>query len=174
MRWRPPRSIGLDHLVWHVLWKWAVRGHRKKGRQWIQRKYFHTAGTRTWTFACDIPGRKGDEPPKLMKRAYAGDTKIRRHVKVQAAMNPYAPRWEAYMEERLALQTTNSLRGKGRVLSLWRSQDGQCPVCGEPITCDTGWHVHQVIYRSKGGSDHRDNLRLLHPNCHRQLHVTDW
>lgn len=163
----------LDHLVWHVLWQWAVRRHRNKSRRWIRRKYFRTVGTRTWTFACDLPRRKGDAPPKLMKLAYAGDTKIRRHVKVQAAMNPYSPRWEAYMEKRLTLQMANSLRGKGRILRLWRSQDGHCPACGELLTNDTGWHVHHVIYRSQGGSDHQDNLRLLHPNCHRQLHGTD-
>jgi RNA-directed DNA polymerase len=163
----------LDYLVWHVLWQWAVRRHRNKGRQWIRRKYFRTVGTRTWTFACDRTRRKGDVPPKLMSLAYAGDTKIRRHVKVQAALNPYSPRWEAYMEKRLTLQMANSLRGKGRIFSLWKSQDGRCPACKEPLTCDTGWHVHHVIYRAKGGSDHRDNLRLLHPNCHRQLHVTD-
>ena len=32
------------------------------------------------------------------------------------------------------------------------------------------WHIHHLLWRSKGGSDSIENLVLLHPNCHRQVH----
>ncbi|WP_261298988.1 HNH endonuclease [Shewanella holmiensis] len=34
-----------------------------------------------------------------------------------------------------------------------------------------GWNVHHIVERGKGGSDEMENLVLLHPNCHRQLHA---
>ena len=41
------------------------------------------------------------------------------------------------------------------------------------ITRDTGWHLHHVIKRSRGGSDKLTNLVLLHPNCRTQLHALE-
>ena len=54
---------------------------------------------------------------------------------------------------------------------LWRQQDGLCPYCGQAITWTTGWSVHHIFPRSQGGSDRLENLQLLHPDCHRQLHA---
>ncbi len=53
---------------------------------------------------------------------------------------------------------------------LWLQQEGKCPYCGQAITPFSGWSVHHIIPRSQGGSNAIDNLQLLHPNCHRQLH----
>jgi RNA-directed DNA polymerase len=50
------------------------------------------------------------------------------------------------------------------------AQDGKCPVCDRPLTLEEGWHVHHLLWRSRGGTDEIDNLFLLHPNCHRQVH----
>ena len=36
-----------------------------------------------------------------------------------------------------------------------------------------GTHTHHIIYRVMGGPDTMDNLMLLHPECHRQLHAND-
>ena len=49
-------------------------------------------------------------------------------------------------------------------------QNGQCLVCSQPLTLAEGWHVHHLLWRAFGGDDNIDNLVLLHPNCHRQLH----
>ncbi|WP_174891665.1 HNH endonuclease signature motif containing protein [Candidatus Hamiltonella defensa] len=38
---------------------------------------------------------------------------------------------------------------------------------------ESGWHIHNVIPRVKGGPDTLNNLILLHPVCHRQLHNQD-
>ncbi|WP_295509365.1 HNH endonuclease [uncultured Pseudoalteromonas sp.] len=43
-------------------------------------------------------------------------------------------------------------------------------MCRHKITKETGWNNHHIVERVKGGSDEPDNLVLLHPNCHRQLH----
>jgi RNA-directed DNA polymerase len=95
---------------------------------------------------------------------------IRRHVKVRSDANPYDPSWELYFEERLSAQLASNLRGRGTTRYLWLEQDGKCLVCGQSLTLEEAWHVHHLRWRSHGGDDTVDNLVLLHPNCHRQIH----
>jgi len=64
----------------------------------------------------------------------------------------------------------NKLKGKYQLRSLWRSQKGICPICHGKITEETGWARHHITWRSHGGGDTLDNLALLHPNCHMQVH----
>ncbi len=137
----------LDHLVWKLLWQWAKRRHRGKSRTWIRRRYWRTQGTRTWTFATTV---LIDGKPRTLSLVYATDTPIRRHVKVRAEVNPYAPQWEDYLLERHIEQGANSLHGRKRLLRLWLSQDGRCSECGELITRETGWAVHHEQRRVEG------------------------
>jgi RNA-directed DNA polymerase len=65
---------------------------------------------------------------------------------------------------------SGTLTGRGTAHYLWLEQEGKCPVCAEPLTLEDGWHVHHLLWRTHGGSDAIDNLVLLHPNCHRQVH----
>jgi hypothetical protein len=67
-------------------------------------------------FACDS-GKKNDliDGPELMKLARAGDIKIRRHVKVQAAANPYDPHWNKYFVGRRPV----TVAGSGQ--DLWKA-----------------------------------------------------
>ncbi len=58
----------------------------------------------------------------------------------------------------------------GKLRRLYQRQRGKCTVCQTKITKETGWHTHHVVAKHLGGSDNMDNLQLLHPNCHRQLH----
>jgi RNA-directed DNA polymerase len=160
----------LDFLVWKLLWQWAKRRHRGKSRPWIRRRYWRTQGTRTWTFATTVVI---DGKPRTLSLVYATDTPIRRHVKVRAEVNPYAPQWEEYLMERHIEQEANSLQGRKRLLRLWLTQDGRCSECDEPITRETGWAVHHAQRRADGGSEWYSNLRLLHPNCHRKHHANE-
>ena len=41
---------------------------------------------------------------------------------------------------------------------------------GQDLTEERGWEIHHVTWKVHGGTDNTDNLILLHPNCHRQLH----
>lgn len=53
------------------------------------------------------------------------------------------------------------------------SQKGKCEHCQTPIRLETGWHIHHIQPKHLGGTDRLDNLVLLHPNCHRQVHSKD-
>lgn len=66
------------------------------------------------------------------------------------------------------------MAGQWKVLYLWQRQQKCCPVCRFPITFETEWNIHHIVEKVKGGSDELDNLVLLHPDCHRQLHVQNY
>jgi RNA-directed DNA polymerase len=154
----------IDHEIVMALWRWAKRRHRDKSGRWIRRKYF----TRHWVFIGRVRGKDGAH--RTVTLIQARKTPIVRHVKVRAAANPYDPQWEPYFEKRLQRKMAATLRGKRMLLCLWQSQNGVCPVCGAKLTEETDWDRHHVVQRVHGGPDTTDNLVLLHPTCHRQVH----
>ncbi len=154
----------VDYEIWKTLWQWARRRHPNKGTRWIKSKYFVRQGTRDWIFACN------EEASGREKLVYAKQTPIRRHVKIKAEANPFDPKWEEYFEERIGFKMANSMEGRKKLLTLWRSQEGICPACNQKIDKETGWNSHHILQRSMGGPDGNQNRVLMHPNCHRQVH----
>ena len=158
----------VDNETFLKLWSWAKRRHPNKNPTWIKEKYFKSTGTRNWVFQATLPIEKG----KLhtIRLANAMDVAIKRHIKIKNGANPYDPEWEIYFEGRLGLNMLESLKERKRLLHLWYDQDGICPLCSQKITKESGWHIHHLIRRVDGGKDTMDNLVLLHPNCHDQVH----
>lgn len=161
----------VDNVIWKTLWRWACRRHPNKSLRWIKTKYFVRLGGRNWVFGIKVKRDDGSE--RWVTLTKASDTPIRRHIKIKGDANPFDPAWEPYFEERIARSMKKSLAGRRRLLSLWSAQDGKCPSCGERITTKTGWNIHHLLPRHRGGKDILTNLTLLHPNCHRQLHSQD-
>lgn len=158
----------MDHAIFKKLWWWARRRHPRKSATWVKQKYFTTQGTRNWVFTGEVKGEDGNT--KLVHLRKATDVKVQRHILIQGAANPFDPAWETYFEKRLDVKMERNLAGKRRLLSLWKEQNGTCPLCNQRITRITGWHSHHLVWRSKGGTDHTENRVLLHPTCHTQLH----
>jgi RNA-directed DNA polymerase len=158
----------LDHHIFKALWRWAKRRHSGKHPLWIKEKYFQDTPPRRWVFSGYISNHQGQS---LKRHLHRLDTiPIKRHIKVKASANPFDPAWELYFEKRADRQMAQSLAGRSRLTTLWHRQQGRCPHCHQKITTDSGWHVHHIVWRSHGGSDRLDNLLLLHPACHYQLH----
>lgn len=154
----------VDYRIWKLLWKWCRRRHANRRKRWIKSKYFKSNGPRNWTFQGTTP--EGG----VVRLQYASDIAIKRHTKIKAEANPYAPEWESYFEQRLVRNWKNSMKGRWKLVSLWSEQNKRCLVCNCHITQETGWNIHHLIERHKGGTDALSNLVLLHPNCHRQVH----
>jgi RNA-directed DNA polymerase len=157
----------MDHAIFQSLWRWAKRRHPNKPKQWVRHKYFTSIQGHHWVFYGTSLCRGKTREHHLIRMAY---TPIKRHVKVKSKANPYDPAWESYFEARLGVQMANNLRGRRKLLYLWREQNGICPVCNQPITQLTGWHNHHIVWRTLGGLDNAENRVLLHPTCHRQVH----
>jgi len=155
----------VDYRVWKMLWKWCRRRHKNRRFHWVKSKYFKTVGKRNWVFSGEW------EESKILRLFSCNDVVIKRHTKIKAEANPYDLAFEEYFEQRLERAWRESMQGKRKVLMLWLRQQQYCVMCRHKITKETGWNIHHIVERVKGGSDELDNLVLLHPNCHRQLHV---
>lgn len=158
----------MEHLVFHALWRWAVRRHRGKNAIWIRRKYFRSVGGQNWVFGATVKGEGGEQQPRDLYSLSA--MTIERHAKVKGEYNPFDPTWEMYGETLRQQRALNSMRHKSKWVSLYKSQDGLCALCGCKITSVTGWHDHHIVFRLHGGTDALSNRVLLHPDCHRKVH----
>src|SRR5262249_13136018 len=130
--------------------------------------YFCRIKGRDWIFYAQIKGKDGEPQTLLLYWAVKMPTK--RHIQIKGEANPYDPAWEVYFEERLGLQMSDNLRERKKLLRLWFGQKGICHICDQKITKESGWNIHHIRRRTDGGKDTMDNLMLLHPNCHRQVH----
>jgi len=90
----------VDHEIWRALWRWARRRHPKKSRDWVKKHCFPALRNRAWMFACKTKKQTPDGKPVWLRLAYAGETKIRRHVKIRREANPFDPQWQPYFAER--------------------------------------------------------------------------
>lgn len=157
----------VDYRVWKMLWKWCRRRHKNRRYRWVKAKYFKSVGQRNWVFSGE------DEKGQMLRLVSCNDTPIKRHIKLKAEANPYDLAFEEYFEQRLERVWRDSMQGRGKVLTLWLRQRQRCAHCGHLITHETEWNIHHIVERVRGGGDELDNLVLLHPNCHRQLHTVD-
>ena len=90
----------VDHDIWRALWRWARRRHPKKSRDWVKKHCFPALGNRAWTFAVKTEKQTPDGNLVWLRLVYAGETKIRRHVKIRREANPFDPQWQDYFAER--------------------------------------------------------------------------
>ena len=151
-----------------------LRRHPTRNKQWVKQTYFPKVGTRDWVFTGLMEGRN-HKPHSLLRPLHLfrlSKVPIRRHIKIKSDANPYDPVWEPYFEARSYAQIKDTLEGRIDLQFLWQRQLGICPVCQQALAPDTPWERHHVIWRIYGGADTLDNIQLLHPNCHCQIHAT--
>lgn len=159
----------VDMHIFQALWKWAVRRHPHKGKRWVRQRYFKRIGNNQWCFAAKARAPDGKE--QLTKLFHASSVPVgKKYIKVRGEANPYNPQYEAYFEERRGFRMLDTTQRIRRLSRLWLDQQGNCPVCHQPIDLEQGFNVHHIEPRVMGGSDRLENLVLLHPNCHRQVH----
>jgi len=132
----------VDEVIYQTIRRWARRRHPWKSNAWVVKKYFTSIGGNNWVFSGTV-----DEHPCYLTNA--DSVPIIRHVKIRAEANPYDPTWESYFEKRLDVHIAATLKGKRWLLTLWKEQNGLCPVCTQKITKITGWHSHHILGRSK-------------------------
>lgn len=159
----------MDHMIFKALWRWAVRRHPRKGLNWIREKYFVTEGPRSWVFSTETVDKKGDK--RGFGLFHIAGVEVVRHKKIKAEYNPFDPLYEEDGEKLRMERMLHKLKYRKQVSTLFVQQRGKCVLCNTPITKETGWHDHHIIYRSQGGNDSLENRVLLHPDCHQQLHA---
>ena len=162
----------IDDQLYRMLWTWAKARHRNKSHRWIYQQYVSDGQGRRQPFQASTVDESGKRVTVELTRPT--QIPIRRHIKIYGAANPYDPAWEPYFEQRRFRKTVDELPKRFKLRALWRLQQGLCPVCGELINRTTGWNIHHLLWRVYGGDDELDNLVLLHPTCHTQVHHPDY
>lgn len=153
----------IDYQIWLVVWRWCIRSFRKKGRRWIAKHCFKHHNGRNWTFYA----KDGERVYHLYN---LGHTRIIRYTKIKANTNPFIKKDEPYFEMHLQKKMIFTWRKRKKLATIFRRQNGNCPLCKQKITKSSGWHTHHKLERYKGGKDTLNNLIMLHPDCHRQVH----
>ncbi|MEM6321548.1 MAG: group II intron reverse transcriptase/maturase [Bacteroidota bacterium] len=154
----------IDHRIWQMTWQWALSRHSNKGKRWVMAKYYTLHKGFKWAFFAK------DEDKQIVTLFRANTVRIKRHVKIRVKANPYDPKDELYFEQRMDRLMIDKLLGKRMVKYLFTRQNGLCPVCQLKITETTSWNIHHVTPKHLGGQFDRDNLVLVHPICHQQIH----
>ena len=163
---------GLDHYVWRLTYRWALRAHPNKPKRWVTARYFgpfHPARRDHWVFGDRDSGRY------LVKFSW---TPIVRHRLVAGGASPDDPALASYWSIR---------RRRGRpplgpfLLRLLRSQNGRCPGCGslllhadrEPQSPDE-WElwlkglrkaIRRTAVTAPGGPPDENARCLMHASC---------
>ncbi|MEM7495749.1 MAG: HNH endonuclease, partial [Myxococcota bacterium] len=149
------------------LWRWARRRHPNKSAKWTEKKYsvFFTNHQQSWGTT-----RK---PSRRTRRSLTwiplARVPIHKHVKIRWQANPYDPKWEKYFEKRQQGHAQTMPRTRTKIP--WRGQKGNCPHCRQPVLEGAQWDTHHKKPLCQGGSNGTNNLVLLHPTRHQQLHA---
>jgi RNA-directed DNA polymerase len=155
----------VDHTLVELLRGWVKRRHgHRKSVLWQKQKYFRRVKNRDWVFTAK------DEEGWDIDLFLASSVKVKRHKRIKARANPYSPEDEQYFERRVGRKMAGKFVGRSLLAYLYKQQSGKCALCNQPITEATGWDRHHVKPRHLGGPDTDDNLVLLHPDCHDQVH----
>jgi RNA-directed DNA polymerase len=93
------RFSSIDHQIWRLLWKWAMRRHPTKGAGWVRQKYFRAEGNQNWVFAAETKVNGSTQRLRLFR---ASTIPIVRHVKIRGMANPFDPAWLPYFARRRA------------------------------------------------------------------------
>ena len=158
----------LDSLIHWRLTRWARRRHPKKSPTWCFQKYWKHLDGRSEFAAARLTD---DGTRQTVRLNLLSDTAIIRQKKIKGDFNPFDPKDELYGEELRGKRMLKSIKHRKALTQLYKSQAGNCALCGTAITRETGWHDHHIVHKVDGGSDLLSNRVLLHPVCHNKLHV---
>jgi RNA-directed DNA polymerase len=106
----------VQHQIRSCLWKWCLRRHPNKGKEWVRKKYFWDTPRDNWKFFSKVSNPKSQfSVLYLYNMSYLP---IERHIKVRDSASPDDPTLQEYWYRR---QT------KGNVLqrknALWNNCD---------------------------------------------------
>ena len=138
------------------------KSHPNKSKKWIWRTYTadQSVTHKTKTF------RMKNE--QLFLPVF---TPIKRKMGMRVYDN--SEETKEYWKRRAYSNTLNSIYSV-RVEKLFKRQMGHCPICRKEMTGEqirnSGLHIHHLNPQSKSEDHKLSNLRLIHSDCHTELH----
>ncbi len=152
----------LDSFMYRRAQRYMKRRHPMKSGWWRTEKYWgRTFGHRDrWVFM--------DKERHATLRKFAW-TPIIRHRLVPKTYSPDDPDLQDYWQQRRQRTAVKEYRYR----RLFQRQNGVCPICLQHLENGEETHIHHVVPKKRGGTDDLVNLRLVHHNCHRQIHSSN-
>ena len=154
----------LDNYLFIRVFRWTKRKHSNRGIKWIVKRYYKTKKGDQWVL------KDSNSTMNRMK-----EISIKRFIKVRSDVRVYNMEDKDYWNKREYMKTMDSIYHNSYEMShLFKSQKGKCEYCEGNITKGDiqsyNIHKHHMKPRIKGGDDKLRNLKLLHQDCHRELH----
>ncbi|MBC8228811.1 HNH endonuclease [bacterium] len=156
----------ISNTIWQQIYKWLRQSHPKKSAQWVMRRYSKEYG-RTQKSKTFEMNRVKLYLPKFMP--------IVRFKKIKSGIRIYdnSEKARAYWEKRAYTNSLSSIYSI-QVAKLFKRQHGRCPICRKEITSvqvrQNAIHTHHLNPKSRSADHRLTNLRLIHDDCHIQLH----
>jgi RNA-directed DNA polymerase len=154
----------LDHWMLTRCARHVRSNHSRKGWRWCRKKYWGALNPKRadrWVFGDKSKGAY------LLKLSW---TPIKRHVLVKGAASPDDSELRGYWIGRERRKLDEDLLPP-KLMGLARAQRGRCSHCGASLFNGEALHRHHLLPKSKGGTDERSNVQLLHLYCHQQIHT---
>lgn len=166
----------LDHYVYKLCWRWAIRKHSKKGSGWIRSRYFKHLKigyiNNKWAFsAYDVIPEK----PLLYDNLYALKFywfKIKDYLvgKMDKISDNRLDSEYYYKlaQSRLISRGFSIFRKMDKSMAI--SQEGLCPICNSDLYDGENLHLHHIKPINEGGKSTFGNMVYLHMPCHYKAH----
>lgn len=134
-----------------------------RSKTWIYKRYYKQVKGRKWNFF------EGDKTLLCM-----GKIPIKRFAKVRKDVRVYNIDDKEYWDKREYMNARDSIYNSYDLTYLFRDQKGICVFCEKGISQEDvqtyNIHKHHLKPKSVGGKDEKSNLKLLHRDCHREVH----
>jgi RNA-directed DNA polymerase len=150
--------------MWQRIYRWLRKQHTGKSAGWVMKRYLVQYKPSKMAKTFMMNGLRLYLPQFLP---------IVRYKKVKSEIRVYDNEAKVYWEKRAYTNALNSIYSI-QVERLFLRQKGICPLCKRTVTQeqirDGEIHTHHSNPRSKSDDHRLTNLRLLHNDCHGQLH----
>jgi RNA-directed DNA polymerase len=158
----------MDYKMWFKLLKWIRHRHPNKSTKWLINNYFYKKkGTEKSYYFVDKT--TGKSLPKLSQIPIKRFIKINNKYRVYCD-NPETKEYWSKREYQNAFGQIWSIKTK----RLYKKQQGKCFHCKSLILDDDianqKVHIHHLIPKAIGGTDTYSNLRVVHEDCHKDIH----
>jgi len=89
-------------------------------------------------------------------------------LKFDETINPYNPEAYEYFKTRNRSSAIKNIELNKQKVELLKKQNGLCPYCNGIIDNTEKVEIDHIIAKADGGTDKKNNLRLIHNTCHQQ------
>lgn len=139
---------------------------RKYMQKYFQKDYTKATGNK-WVF---IGHNEKKEVIQLFQIGYVNK---RRHnlIRLNPPINPFLLSDKDHFLKKTKTELRNSTLRTKRVIQLYTRQNGICPHCDKIMAEKDDIQIHHHIPVKDGGSNLHKNLKLMHTQCHRQIHA---